>query len=237
MKLKSTQAALLHSVVACACGVALLGTAGAVFADGSGIGTSGGNVTAISVTPNVVHINHPVSVKVDVTGVGNGVDCNLRWDALVGNAITMGADYKVHKDGANNTDYTFPLAFPKPGVYALRAHGGAPAGQTASCGGDVKTTLTVKEPLQDALMGLPTLMSIKRSSDERHPPNQTWIEVKGNGACSFSISTAGALPQNFTSPVGNSFTMTVAFVGALPGPRQWTAKGTGKCGGQASATF
>lgn len=243
MKLKSTkQHTLSHGVTACACGLALLATAGAALADGPGVGVSGGTVTAISVTPNVVQINHPVSVKADVTGVGIGVDCNMRWDALEGNTITTGVDHKVHKDGANSTDYTFPLAFAKAGVYTLRAHGGAPDGQTTSCGGDVKTTLTVVVPKEDVVAApvkdkWPTLTSIKRSSNERHPPNQTWIEVQGTGFCSFSIATAGSLPQNFASTSGKPFPVTVAFMGALPGAHQWMAKGTGTCQGQANAAF
>lgn len=144
MKWKSTPAALSHGVVACACGLALLASAGAVFADGP-TAAGGGNVTAISVTPNRVSIGQQVSVKVDATGGGIGVDCTMRWDALEGNTITVGADHKMHKDGANSTNYSFPLSFSKAGVYTLRAHGGTPDGQTASCGGDVNATLTVKE--------------------------------------------------------------------------------------------
>lgn len=255
MTLKSTESALSHSVAACACGLALLGAAGAVFADGPSAG-GGGTVTAVSVTPNIARPGIPVSITVNVTAVGNSVDCNMRWDALEGNIVTAGADHKMHKDVGNSTDYTFPLAFSKPGVYTLRAHGGAANGQTASCGGDVNATLTVKEMVPAALAKdpapvdgdrlahnqvpplqlAPTLKSLKQSDNTSHS-GATWIDVQGTGHCSFSIATAGVAAQGFASSAATPFPMKVKMVGAPLGSHQWQAMGTGNCKGSSSATF
>jgi hypothetical protein len=66
---------------------------------------------------------------------------------------------------------------------------------------------------------------------------ETWIKVEGSGHCSFTIDGAGLAQQSFASTAAKPFPMKVYVAKDILGSHLWTAKGTGKCTGNATTTF
>jgi hypothetical protein len=235
--------------------LALLAASGAAFADG-------GTIVGISVTPNAVFANEPVSLKVNVTA-GFGVHCSMRWMVLDANKVQVkGGTPKIQKD-ANSAEYSTSFALTQPGIYTVQAQSGPPDSQTVSCEGQMGATLTIKDkaalnpnpgltvspPAGPRPAGVPavaqpsaavlqvtTLTAIKQVPNTGNS-GETWIEAQGTGNCSFSIESAGVPAQNFASSAAKPFPVKVRIMGAPLGSHQWKAKGTGNCAGAGSATF
>ncbi len=116
--------------------IALLATAGTVFA-------AGGNVTGISASPASVFVNDIVTMKLSITGGSVSVDCNASWALM--DASNMQVKGGTHRMQSDTTSYVYTVQFgvDKPGVYTLVGKTGAPSGQAVSCLGMANATLTV----------------------------------------------------------------------------------------------
>ena len=255
MKLNSIKLPTSRTRVASAMAFALFAISGAAFA-------AGGNVTAISATPNSVFANESVGIKVNVTEGSFGVDCSMRWMVLDANKVEVkGGTHRLQKD-ANSAEYSTNFSIPTPGIYTVQVLSGPPSTQTTSCGGLASTVLTIKDKFavnaNPGLMASPstvtrpaspvvvqppaavlqvtTLTSIKQVANTGNS-GETWIEVQGTGNCNFSIASAGVAAQNFASSAAKPFPVKVKIAGAPLGSHQWNAKGISNCSGAAYTTF
>jgi hypothetical protein len=92
----------------------------------------------------------------------------------------------------------------------------------------------VVQQVPGTAMALPTIKSIKQVQ-YTDQGGETWIEASGTGNCSFTIS--GPVTASFSTTADKPFPIKVKIPNAPTGSHLWTAKGTGSCTGQATATF
>ncbi len=137
MELKSIPRARLRQ-----CLMGLLGSA--LLASGAAVWAAGGNVSAVSVTPNTVFVNDIVTLKVSVADGSFGVSCNMNWAVVDANNFQLKSGTHGMQSDTNNADYTVQFGISAPGVYTVQATGGAPTSQLTVCQGSAKATLTVK---------------------------------------------------------------------------------------------
>lgn len=137
MELKSTRSPLTPRVLGRWLTIALLGYGAAAWA-------AGGNISAVSVSPSTVFVNDIVTLKVSVNEGSFGVSCNMNWAVVDANNFQLkGGSHGMQSD-ANSADYTVQFGIAAPGVYTVRATGGAPSSQMTVCQGSAMATLTVK---------------------------------------------------------------------------------------------
>lgn len=241
MKSNITKRTLTHMATG-ALAVAMLAATGAAFA-------AGGVVSGVSVAPMSVYPNDIVSLKVNISQGSVSVDCNMRWSMLDSNNVEIKSGGGRITAPQTTAVYAVQFGAPAHGVYTVKATNGMPSGQAVVCTGMATTTLTVMDKSVRVAPGtvvsqvphlelapVPTLTSIKQVPYTDQGV-ETWIGVEGTGICSFTIEGAGMAPQSFTSSAASPFPMKVKMQGAPIGSHLWTAKGTGKCTGNAQANI
>ncbi len=206
-----------------------------------------GTLTGLKASVSEIVANKPLTFKLEGSGycqgkfaTGDGSYADFNGDLPLTLPYTYSTSFMSSFDTFKDVDAVVtPSGNCKASsVISAKVRVVNPTPQSAGGAGNKATGVVLPNPVNIPVVAGASsgkLTSIKQVlyTDQG---TETWIEVNGTGICAFTI-TGDAPPANFSTSAAKPFPIKVKIPNAPVGSHLWTAKGTGNCTGQATATF